>query len=150
MINDLILDILEIEKHSPTYPYIFRLKKHSKELIYFGASHAFDINSPQFDQIKMEFEKLKPDLVLWEGSVNMDLSSEENSKKQGEAVYINWLAKINNVESKNLDVPIVVDANYQAEKFTKEASFTFFSLRHLNTLYRRMEQGQEVSEKTMK
>ena len=148
-LQNLILKSEVIEKISKItqIPYIFRLQKGDKKLVYFGASHQFDSNNPEFEQIKQEFNSLHPQLVLWEGAVNMDLSSEENAKKQGEAVYTNWLAKEAGVKSKNLDIPIGQDATYQAEKFGKEAVFVFFCVRTLNTLYLRMDQGQKINEK---
>lgn len=49
------------------------------------------------------------------------------------AVYINWLAKEKGIQSQNLDIPIHLDAKYQAEKFDEESSFVFFCTRTLNT-----------------
>lgn len=150
-ITDFILKFEELDKLNPTYPYTFKLENGNKSLLYYGTKHIFNPDDPEFDEIRKQFAEFKPQLALWEGSVDMDLSSEDNAKRKGgEAGYLNYLAKQAGIPTKNLDVPMEVDLNFQAEKFGKEAAFAFFCLRQMNTLSRMVDQGQVVNEHKVK
>lgn len=145
-ITDYILKFEELDKLKPIYPYVFKIEKGDKKLLYYGTKHIFNPDDPEFNEIKKQFAEFKPEIALWEGTVDMDLSSEESARQKGEAVFLNYLAKQVNIPTKNLDVSMEVDLNFQAEKFSKNAAFAFFCLRQMNTLSRMVDQGQEVNE----
>ncbi len=62
----------EYAKSEHDTPYIFRLNKGNKELIYFGSPHTNKIKDPIFSNIRELFDSTNPDCVFVEGMSQLE------------------------------------------------------------------------------
>jgi len=93
-----IMSYEDYEKGEPRdYPYSYELEKDGKLVHYFGDTHSFDPNDPEYDRLRLEFETFRNKVdsaaavVMVEGTVK-DLAEGVDPVTDGERGFITALA----------------------------------------------------------
>ncbi len=137
--------------------YVFKIEKGEKVLVYFGSAHTNDSEDPIFDEIKAQFDLLKPDMVYIEGwrSVNDNKDkaraffkdqSLEDLKTEGESHFALKLAIDAGIDFESPEPNFSEEINFLLEKgFSKKDIFYFYLYRDIDQ-YQRQNKNRNLDE----
>ncbi len=137
--------------------YVFKIEKGEKVLVYFGSAHTNDSEDPIFDEIKAQFDLLKPDMVYIEGwrSVNDNKDkaraffkdqSLEDLKTEGESHFALKLAIDSGIDFESPEPNFSEEINSLLEKgFSKKDIFYFYLYRDIDQ-YQRQNKNRNLDE----
>ena len=136
-------------KESDDTKWHLELKEgNSTQLYYFGANHSSDTLDKQFASIKEIFNKVKPDVVFFEGP-NRGVKADANTTiaQLGESGYIRFLGKENGIEVLPLEPSPLDELKYIQQYYSVEQIKLFYLLREAQRVRDRKNYSKEDIEK---
>jgi len=120
-----------------------KLKNGDKELFwYYVEKHSYDRNDEVFKDIETEFISFNPDLILVEGSNNIDSKDRDEAIRiGGESRFISFLGYRNNVVVEDIEPPFKNQIEYLVKTNDIDAVYAMFLIRLLNSDKSRYESG---------
>ena len=147
------------KKHDPVY--VFNIEFGTKKVMYFGAEHSLNPESPMFSRIEEEFKKADPQIVFVEGMYfsqggkeraiekYKNTNRESVIKNHGESVYVFKLATDAGIEVDSPESTYKDEIDSLIEKgFSKEEIFCFYGYRQINGLHRLTDKSKFTEELT--
>lgn len=120
-----------------------KLKNGEKELFwYYVEKHTYDRNDAVFKDIEIEFMSFNPDLVLVEGSNNIDSKDKDEAIRiGGESRFTSFLGYRNNKVVEDIEPPFKKQIEYLVKTNDIDAVYAMFLIRLLNSDKSRYESG---------
>src|SRR3989338_9727578 len=122
------------KKHDPVY--VFNIEFGTKKVMYFGAEHSLNPESPMFSRIEEEFKKADPQIVFVEGMYfsqrgkeraiekYKNTNRESVIKNHGESVYVFKLATDAGIEVDSPESTLSDEITFLLQQeFSKEHIF---------------------------
>lgn len=105
---------------------------------YFPAGHSSDPADPQFREIEIAWNKVKPNIAFYEGP-NRPIATtrDETIQQAGESGFVRFLATRDGVEIARLEPSPQEEANFILQKFSAEQVKLFYVLREAARLRER-------------
>lgn len=114
------------------------------ELLYFGAVHSRDPQSPQFKQIDENWTRFKPTVAFYEGPNRpIEGGREQVIQQTGESGYVRFLAARDGTKLARLEPDPKDEFEFVQQKFPQEQVELFYFLRQAAQLRERQKMDQQ-------
>jgi len=111
-------------------PFILELPVGEGALLYFGAVHTRDPSHAQFDAIRDNWSRFRPDLAFSEGFVRpLEASPDRAVRRHGEQGLLRWLAARDDISLRCFDPSLVQQARFLKRRFPPGVIMLYFVVR---------------------
>ena len=132
-------DYVEVGKilSSVQLPYTLKFNNENKQLLAIGISHTYDINNPQVNNLKQQFEEFNPDVVLNEGGqITRKFKDEKEAvTSSGEAGLLKFWTDLNNKSLITGDTQDSLEFEIMLKKHPKDDLLLYYIMERLVVPY---------------